>query len=143
MSNQISDIIVSKVDKKKVVNGDIYHGIKSHDLGFKNFGEVYFSFINFNKIKGWKKHTKMTLNLLVPVGLVKFVFYDENKKIIEYIIGSDNYLRLTVPPNIWFGFQGLSHGDNLIMNLADIPHSDDEVEKKKINEIKYKWSIFE
>ena len=67
MSNQISDIIVSKVDKKKVVNGYIYHGIKSHDLGFKNFGEVYFSFINFNKIKGWKKHTKMTLNLLVPI----------------------------------------------------------------------------
>ena len=36
-------------DKINVLNGDIYQGLRSNDLGFKNFGEVYFSFIKFKK----------------------------------------------------------------------------------------------
>ena len=35
--------------------------------------------IKFGKIKAWKFHTKMILNLIVPVGKVKFVFYSQKK----------------------------------------------------------------
>ena len=60
--------------------GDIFHAMKKSDIGFDGFGEAYFSTINQNDIKGWKKHTKMTLNIVVPVGNIEFVVYDENSK---------------------------------------------------------------
>ena len=45
------------------------------------FGEIYFSNINSLCIKAWKKHKIMTLNLIVPIGKVRFVFHDKNFQI--------------------------------------------------------------
>ena len=56
-----------------VPKGDIYHAMKSTDEGYVGFGEVYFSQIEHGQAKGWKRHNRMTLNLIVPVGTVKFV----------------------------------------------------------------------
>lgn len=142
MNSLISKISVTKTKKINMPNGSLFHGLKKTDFGFKNFGEVYFSFIKFNNIKAWKKHQLMTLNLLVPIGSVKFVFYDDLKNFKSYKIGQKNYCRLTVPPGIWFGFKGLSKEDSLIINIANILHSDNEVEKKEINEIDYDWNKY-
>ena len=46
-----------KIIKKKLIkniNGDILKFINNKDKHFKQFGEIYFSFINKNKIKAWK-----------------------------------------------------------------------------------------
>ena len=100
-----NNIIITPLATIPVEGGNVKHFLKSNDKEFKGFGESYFSFIEFGKIKGWKLHTKMTMNLVVPIGKVLFVFYDEkNDSYEEYQIGEDNYKRLTVPPNIWFSF---------------------------------------
>ena len=122
------------------VNGSVMHALKKSDSGFRNFGEIYFSNIKYKNIKAWKRHTKMTMNLVVPVGRVKFVFYSEEKNIFEeYILGEDNYNRLTVNPLLWFGFQGMEEGKNLVMNIANIEHDPDEVERKNLMDLKYLW----
>ena len=122
------------------VNGSVMHALKKSDSGFRNFGEIYFSNIKYKNIKAWKRHTKMTMNLVVPVGRVKFVFYSEEKNIFEeYILGEDNYNRLTVNPLLWFGFQGMDEGKNLVMNIANIEHDPDEVERKNLMDLKYLW----
>jgi dTDP-4-dehydrorhamnose 3,5-epimerase len=46
---------------------------------------------------------------------------------------------LTVPPGIWFGFEGLENNDNLVLNIADIPHEPDEVERMGIEAIDFDW----
>ena len=43
--------------------GDIFHVMKKSDKGFDGFGEAYFSAINKDNTKGWKKHTEMTLTV--------------------------------------------------------------------------------
>ena len=53
-----------------VPKGDIYHALKSTDEGYVGFGEAYFSQIEHGAAKGWKRHNRMTLNLVVPVGAV-------------------------------------------------------------------------
>ena len=53
-----------------VPKGDIYHALKSTDEGYVGFGEAYFSQIEHGAAKGWKRHTRMTLILVVPVGAV-------------------------------------------------------------------------
>jgi dTDP-4-dehydrorhamnose 3,5-epimerase len=62
-----------------VPKGDIYHALKSTDEGYVGFGEAYFSQIEHGAAKGWKRHNRMTLNLVVPVGAVKFVIYDDRE----------------------------------------------------------------
>ena len=95
-------------------SGSIYHGVKNTDKGFIEFGEVYFSSVKKDKTKAWKLHKEMTLNLIVPIGSVQFCFVDGREKSKTYnekfgiILSQNPYLRLTVPPGLWFGFRGIS-----------------------------------
>ena len=134
-----------KIKKNKLkiidnINGAVMHGLRKSDSSFIGFGEIYFSNIKYESIKAWKRHLKMTMNLVVPVGTVKFVFYDEdNDTFDEHIIGKNDYFRITVFPEIWFGFKGLDKKENLVMNFANIEHNPEEVERRNINHFKYSW----
>ena len=133
-------LIISELNQIYNPKGDILHALKKSDSSFKNFGEAYFSIVNFNAVKAWKLHQSMTLNLVVPIGRVLFVFFLPDKNIFkEIVIGESNYQRITVSPGIWFGFKGLHESDSLIMNVADIEHNPDEVLRKSVNEFKYDW----
>ena len=69
-----------KIQKLKIIKipaGNIMRILKKKNLTKGGFGEAYFSKIKFRSIKAWKYHKKMFLNLTVPVGKVKFVFYSE------------------------------------------------------------------
>ena len=119
--------------------GDIFHAMKKSDDGFDGFGEAYFSTVHKDDVKGWKKHIKMTLNLVVPVGEIEFVIYDENTKIFfSVILSHDNYQRLTVKPNLWMAFRGLKE-NSILLNLASIEHNPDEAINIDLSEIKYEW----
>ena len=106
MSNRLIDGVL--LTQQKIINvsgGDVFHGVKVSDLGFDGFGEAYFSTIEFGAIKGWKRHRLMTLNLLVPIGEIKFVIYDDrpasttNGLFQEVTLSPSNYCRLTIPPS--------------------------------------------
>lgn len=114
--------------------GDILHGLKNTDETYKGFGELYFSLILRNEVKGWKRHKHMTMNLIVLVGNVRFYHYDaqtEKTNIIE--IGNSNYARLTVPPGNWLAFEGLEFGENIILNFANILHDPLEAESMPLD----------
>ena len=137
------------VTPQKVIpmeTGDVLHGIKKHEKNFVGFGEAYFSKVKKGSVKAWKQHHHMTLNILVPVGNIRFVLYDDReesntKGLFQTIdLGESNYSRLTVPPKLWAGFTGLSEGLNLLMNLADLEHDPEEVSRKDIDKIPYDWS---
>ena len=84
----------------------------------------------------------MTLNLIVPYGKVKFVFYSQKKNIFKVIeIGEKKYSRLTVPPKIWFGFQGRGSGKNLLVNIANMVHDPKEVIGKPKSDLYYDWEV--
>ena len=117
------------------------HALKKSDLGFAGFEEAYFSWIKKDFIKAWKRHNKMTMNLVVPLGNVRFIFASDDKSHFKsIIIGSQNYSRINVPPGIWYGFQGIDESKSLILNLTNIEHDPDEMDRLDIKEIKYDWS---
>ena len=138
----LGGIITTHLLKIPTDGGDVLHGIKKNEETYFGFGEAYFSNIKKGKIKGWKLHKDMTMNLIVPSGTVKFVFFDEKlKSHKELTIGRLNYCRVTVPPKIWFAFQGLDNKyPNLVFNFANLQHDPNEVIRKEINEIFYNWS---
>ena len=141
----IEGVLLTPLKKISHPKGDILHGVKKSDHGFVGFGEAYFTKVKFGKIKGWNKHKRMTLNLCVPVGKVFFVLYDDREKsktrgnFLPIEISVDAYQRLTVPPGVWLAFKGMSDGTNLILDVADMEHDPDEIEKQGLEQIEYNW----
>ncbi len=140
----IRDILVTPLRRVETIGGDVLHGMRQSDVGYTGFGEAYFSWVSIDAVKAWKRHTQMMMNVVVPVGKVRFVFRYVNSDDVEEFrveeIGEDRYVRLTVPPGIWFGFQGLGTPQSLVMNIASIPHDPNEVERMLLSDINYKWS---
>jgi dTDP-4-dehydrorhamnose 3,5-epimerase len=118
--------------------GDILHAMKRSSPGFRDFGEAYFSTIRPHDIKGWKRHRRMTLNLIVPVGRVRFVLHDGREfEVVE--LGEAEHARLTVEPGLWMAFQGLGEAPSLVLNIADIEHDPAEVESAPIQQFPFNW----
>ena len=143
----IDGVIFTPLKIISVADGDILHGMKISEEGYQGFGEAYFSSVHHNSIKGWKRHFKMVLNMVVPIGKIRFVLFDDRKESTtfgyfqEIIMSEDNYGRLTVPPMIWFGFQGVGKGRNLLLNISNIPHDAKEQENKALDSITYNWNM--
>lgn len=126
---------------KKIHNpkGDIFHAMKNDDIGYSGFGEAYFSTINQFDIKGWKKHTKMTLNLVVPIGEIRIVVCNEITNAFYSVdISHDNYQRITIKPGLWVAFKGISEY-NMLLNIASIAHNPSEAKNIAIDKINYVW----
>lgn len=127
--------------KQKIIpnpKGDILHALKRTDAEFESFGEVYFSTIKPGEIKGWKKHTKMVMNLLVPFGEVEFVIFD-GTEFKSIVLSRDNYYRLTISPGLWVAFKGRGLDEGLIMNFASILHEPEEAVITTLDDISYRW----
>ena len=142
MGNQLAKVKLTPLKQILNPNGDIFHALKRSEESFVNFGEAYFSFVKQGHIKGWKKHTLMTLNLVVPLGEIKFVLFNENAvtgAYQEYTLGANsNYARLTIPPGFFMAFKGLSE-HNCLLNIASIEHDASEAVNKPLEEIAYTW----
>lgn len=137
----LNEVVVTPLARIATAGGDVLHAMKQSDAGFAGFGEAYFSWVDTGAVKGWKRHTRMTMNVIVPVGNVRFVFrLDGTDELRIEEIGVDRYARITVPPGIWFGFKGLAAPQSLVLNIASIPHDPNEVERLALSEIKYEWS---
>ena len=143
--DSIEGILLTHLRRIHHPKGDILHGLKKSESSFVGFGEAYFSNVLPNDIKAWKLHNEMTLNLIVPTGIVKFVMIDKRKNSntydnsFEVTLSQDNYKRLTIPPGIWFGFMGVGNDLNLILSITDMEHNPDEVDRKDVNEFDYSW----
>ena len=143
----IGGVICTPLSIIDTLGGDVFHAMKSSDIGYSGFGEAYFSTVDFGAVKGWKRHHEMVLNLVVPVGEVRFVLYDDRQASKSYgsiqeitLSKNNNYARLAVPPMIWMGFQGMDLGVSMLLNIANIEHSPSEVDRKELSEIDFNWS---
>lgn len=142
----IDGIKLSPLKQITVPGGNVFHAIKNSDEGYNGFGEAYISNIEPKAIKAWKRHREMTLNLIVPIGTIRFVIYDDRKNSIsfdhfyEVTLSKENYYRLTIPPMVWMGFQCIGNVGAMVLNIANIPHDINEVDKKEIKDILFNWN---
>lgn len=145
--SEIDGVLLTPLKKILHPKGDIFHGIKRTDPGFVQFGEAYFTTVKSGFTKGWNRHKRMTLNLVVALGVVRFVACDGREKsktngnFFVTEISPDNYNRLTVPPGVWLAFMGIGDGMNLILNIADMAHEPEEIERCNLRQIPYPWDV--
>lgn len=129
-----------------VPKGDIYHVMKSTDEGYAGFGEVYFSQIKHGEAKGWKRHNRMTLNLIVLIGTIKFVIYDDREgsstrgQFEEVMLSPEtNYQRLTLAPGLWMAFYGVGEGTSMLIDIIPEPHDPTEANHRDLYTIDYRF----
>jgi len=145
----IDGVVITPLRQIPDERGKIMHMMQVDSPGFAGFGEIYFSCIYPNAIKGWHIHRRMTLNYAVPVGRIKFVLYDEREEsptkgqLQTIFMGLDNYCRVTVPPMVWNGFKGIGLEMAVVANCASIEHDPNEIERLDPFDptIPYDWAL--
>lgn len=140
--NACPEISVHPLKQIPNKGGDVWHALRSSGEGFRGFGEAYFSWVEPDAVKAWKRHRRMTLNLVVPVGCVRFVFASLSSPVEfrEEEIGGPRYARLTVPSGMWFGFQGRSPQPSLVLSVADLEHDPEEVDRAPLETFPFNWT---
>lgn len=129
--------------------GKIMHMLRCDDPHFEKFGEIYFSVVYPNVVKGWHIHKKMTLNYAVVSGTIKLVLYDDREgsetkgELMELNLGDGNYCLVKIPPMVWNGFKGTGTAPAIVANCATEPHDPTEIERMDPfkNHIPYNWEL--
>ena len=147
---QIEGVIITELRRISDERGAVLHMLRCDAPDFDRFGECYFSEVLPGAIKAWKRHRSQTQNLAVPVGRVRLVIYDdrkssptrENLQVLE-MGRPDAYLRIKVPPGLWYGFACISATTALVANCADLPHDPADSEVRTLNDpaIPYSWVV--
>ena len=120
---------INKLKKFDDERGSVLHGMKSNDKECFGIKEVYFSTVNYGFYKGWKKHQKMVLNLIVIEGQVLFYLADNQfSEFKEIIICKNDLKRITIMPNQWLSFTSLVKPSSKIMNIANLTNKEDITE---------------
>jgi dTDP-4-dehydrorhamnose 3,5-epimerase len=146
--NAIDGVLLTPLEIIESDLGRVLHAMKQGDPGCGPFGEAYFSTIHYDAVKAWKRHRRLTSNIAVPVGEIRFVIVDDrtgdaaDQRVMEVVLSWKNYQRLTIPPGLWMGFQGLGRELNLLLNIADARHDPSECEglEPHSDRIVYRWS---
>lgn len=147
----IDGVVTKQLKTISDPRGSIRHMLRRDWPQFNEIGEVYFSSVEPGAVKAWRKHTRMTMQLAVPVGAVSIALYDDRpesptyKEVSALNVGVENnaeYILLTIPPGIWNGFKGIAEISSLVVNCASILHDPEESVALPMDslEIPYSWS---
>lgn len=129
--------------------GTVMHMLKATDPEFLGFGEIYFSTVYPGVVKGWHRHTEMTLNYACVHGRIKLVLFDDREgsptrgEVMERFLGPDDYSLVQIPPGVWNGFKGMGSEPAIVANCSTHPH--DAARSTRLdpfdNDIPYDWGV--
>lgn len=166
MESVIKGVSITPLKRIYTPKGDVLHALKASDPDFCGFGEAYFSEVKKGVRKGWKRHNRMKLNIVVVSGAIRFIIYDDRRdsdtygKFYSFILSSDGlsydecnkmrgdelnmalsdrgvYARLSVDPLLWMAFEGVSEGTSILMDIIPGLHDPQEADKMELNELIY------
>jgi len=145
----IDGVVVVPLKRISDERGVIMHMLRRTDPHFSGFGEIYFSTAYPGVVKGWHRHSRMTLNYAVPCGVIKLVLFDAREdsptcgELAELFVGEFNYVLVQIPPGIWNGFKCIGTGTAIVANCATLPHDPAEIERIEPTDarIPYDWAL--
>jgi len=146
MINGVQVIPLKRIPDER---GTIMHMLRATDPHFQQFGEIYFSTIYKDVIKGWHLHREMTLNYSCVHGRIKLVLFDDREQsstrgeLMEIFLGPDNYSLVIIPPEVWNGFKGMLDPVSIMANCCT--HAHDPSRSSRLdpfdNHIPYNWNV--
>ena len=125
-----------KVHLRKLIKnkkGNILKYISKKDVFIKQFGEVYFSYINKNKTKGWNLHKKNKCFIICLFGQVLVHLIDQRKlsksfnQEMKINLNSSKGKILEIPSKVYFSLN--SKKKIVLFAIFEFPHSKRETIK--------------
>ncbi len=131
--------------------GTVMHMLRDTDPHFQGIGEIYFSTIYRNVVKGWHRHREMTLNYACVFGRIKLVLHDDRANsptrgaTQEIFLGPDQHSLVQIPPGVWNGFKGMSEPCAIVANCCTHAHDSSGSRTERLdpfaNDIPYDWNV--
>jgi dTDP-4-dehydrorhamnose 3,5-epimerase len=131
--------------------GTIMHMLRADDPHFLGFGEIYFSTIYKDVVKGWHRHREMTLNYACIHGRIKLALYDDRPDsptrgvLMERFLGPDDYSLVQIPPLVWNGFKGMTEPHAIVANCCTHAHDPRAARSDRLDpfdsSIPYDWQL--
>ncbi len=145
----IHDLTVVPLRRIPDERGTILHMLRSTDAHFRGFGEIYFTTIYRDVVKGWHRHRDMTLNYACLHGRVKVAVFDDRPdsptrgSLMEVFLGPDSHSLVVIPPGLWNGMKGMSDPDALVANCATHTHDPSRTDRADPfgDLVPYDWSV--
>lgn len=145
----IDGVLVHPLRQIPDERGKVMHMLRRDDPHFVQFGEIYFSVVYPNVVKGWHLHRRMTLNYAVVSGMIDLVLYDDRdgsptrQQLMQISMGETHYVLVKIPPGIWNGFKGLGGTPSIVANCATEPHDPNEIVRMDpfTSKIPYDWAV--
>lgn len=145
----IHDLTVVPLRRIPDERGTIMHMLRATDDHFRSFGEIYFTTIYRDVVKGWHRHRDMTLNYACVHGRVKVVVFDDRPEsptrgsLMEIFLGPDAHALVVIPPGLWNGMKGMSDPHALVANCASHTHDPARTERADPfgDAVPYDWAV--
>lgn len=132
------DVTFTPLQRINTGAGQVMKALRSDEPGFLGVAEAYFSQVDAGAVRAWKLHTEMTVNVVVPMGHLRFVIPFDGE-FHEYHLGpAHEYGRLSIAPGQWFGFQA-GKGGGLLLNLANVLHDPAEARNRPVEDFDFDW----
>lgn len=125
--------------------GKVMKMMDVYNLDYPYQGEIYFSSIHPNIVKGWHLHRQMELNYACIYGKIQLALVDERLnsptcfEIMEIYLSPEEYKLVHVPPLVLNAFKGLGNTDSIVANLASQPYDENEINRFPLEHVEYDW----
>jgi dTDP-4-dehydrorhamnose 3,5-epimerase len=131
--------------------GSLMEMWRSDDPDFRQFGQVYITWVNPGVVKAWHCHKKQTDHFVCVSGMAKVALHDARAgsstcgETNEVIMGWQRQLLLIIPPGVYHGFMAVGTEPAGIVNIPTevYNHEDPDEHRRPFDdaEIGYVWEV--
>jgi dTDP-4-dehydrorhamnose 3,5-epimerase len=145
----IEGVKIKQLQVFKDERGYLMELLRSDDIIFEKFGQVYLTVAYPGVIKGWHWHKKQNDFFVVVKGNAKVVLYDirENSKtkgkVEEFIMGEKNPILLKIPSMVAHGFTPIGDNPCFLINCPTEVYNREKPDEERLpfntDKIPYNW----
>jgi dTDP-4-dehydrorhamnose 3,5-epimerase len=149
IDQKIEGVFVKKLLVHPDNRGRLFEILRCDDAIFKRFGQAYLTSAYPGVVKAWHYHKIQTDYFCCVHGAARLVLYDSREdsstkgNILEFLLGPDNLILVTIPPDVYHGFQCVSETEALMLNIPTEPYNQEKPDEYRIDEsskdIPYIW----
>lgn len=134
-----------KIKKLKVIpdeRGRLMEILRSDDEFFEKFGQVYMTTVKPGVVKAWHYHKLQTDNFCCVKGKIRLGLYDgrdgspTSGKTMDMVLNLDEPKLVSIPPNVYHGFQGIANEESIVINTPTEPYNHSNPDEYRIDAYK-------
>ena len=145
----IRDVRVKPLKVMTDDRGFLMEMLRADDPLFEGFGQVYVTGCRRGVAKAWHYHKIQSDYFCCIHGTARLVLYDPRGNsptkgaLMEFLLGPENLQLVSIPPEVYHGFQCVSGHEAIMMNIPTVPYNQSNPDEYRLDwqskEVPYTW----